>query len=222
MQRYMVPWDASTPGGCHCNVGDISRRDGQMNDLLALSRNWVKEHYGMNAEHLLKAEEWLKRINPTASEAMLLATVTHDMERAFPGPDSPKQDPALGPDDPVYNQAHAERSVRIVSDFLREHQVSETLVEEVARLIRVHEIGGWPEADWVQAADSLSFLQVNVDLFLNRIGRPHDGWTLEHVRAKFDWMYYRIKIPEARALATPLYERALEKLRKKEGEYGAL
>ena len=189
----------------------------RMDELIELSRTWVKENYGKSAEHLLKAEQWLRRIQPASSLAMLLAALTHDMERAFPGPGSPKQNPSLGPDDPVYNQAHAERSARIVSDFLREHQASEPLVDEVARLIRAHEVGGWPEADWVQAADSLSFLEVNIDFFLDMIDQPATGWTLDTVRAKFDWMYYRTKIPETRILATSHYEVALEKLRKKEG-----
>lgn len=187
-----------------------------MDELIELCRAWVKEHYGTSAEHLLKAEGWLRCMYPGASEAMLLATLTHDMERAFPGPDSPKQDLSRGPDDPLYNQAHAERSARIVRDFLRAHQASETLVEDVACLIRVHEVGGWPEADWVQAADSLSFLEINIDFFLDRMGTSQGGWTLATVRAKFDWMYARLKIPEARAWAAPLYEVALQKLRKKE------
>lgn len=186
-----------------------------MNDLIAISRAWVRENYGGSAEHLLKAEEWLRCIDPDASEAMLLATLTHDMERAFPGSDSPRQDPALGPDDPVYNQAHSERSARIVGAFLCEQGAPETLVAEIVALIRVHEFGGWPEADEVQAADSLSFLEVNVDLFLHRAGAP-GGWTLAQVRAKFDWMYERIKLAQARALATPFYEVALRKLRQKE------
>ncbi len=189
-----------------------------MDGLIELSRTWVKENYGKSALHLLKTEGWLRYIHPAPSQAMLLAALTHDMERAFPGPDSPKQNPSLGPDDPVYNQAHSERSARIVSDFLREHQASEVLVEDVASLIRAHEVGGWPEADWVQAADSLSFLEVNIDFFLDMIDTSQSGWTLDTVRAKFDWMYYRIKISEARALAAPLYEVALQKLRKKEEE----
>ena len=187
-----------------------------MDELIEQSRTWVRENYAQSAEHLLKAEQWLRRIYPSASQAMLLATLTHDMERAFPGPDSPKQDPSLGPDDPVYNQAHSERSARIVGDFLRKQQAPEALVEEVARLIRVHEMGGWPEANWVQAADSLSFLEVNIDFFLGMIDQSASGWTLDTVRSKFDWMYYRVKTPEARALAAPLYEVALQKLRKKE------
>ncbi len=183
--------------------------DVSVTPLIALSRTWVSENYGRRAQHLLKAEEWLRRINPSATEAMLLAALTHDMERAFPGPDSPKQDPSLGPDDPIYNQAHSKRSARIVSAFLQEQQVPEALVTEIASLIEVHEIGGWPEADWGQAADSLSFLEVNIEFFLDRA--PEMGWTLEQIRAKFDWMYERIKQPEARALATPLYEVALQK-----------
>jgi hypothetical protein len=187
-----------------------------MDELLELSRAWVKQHYNKSVEHLLKAEEWLRRMHPNASPAMLLATLTHDMERAFPGPDSPQQDPSRGPDDTLYLQAHAERSARIVGDFLWAHQAPEALVHQVTRLIRAHEVGGWPEADWVQAADSLSFLEVNVDLFLNGIDRSQGSWTLEAVRDKFDWMYSRMKIPEARVWAAPLYEVALEKLRKKE------
>ena len=186
-----------------------------MSELLTIARAWVSEHYGKSAEHLLKAEEWLRRIDPAASEAMLLATVTHDMERAFPGADSPKQYPALGPDDPIYNQAHSDRSARIVSDFLRQQGASDELVTQVAELIRVHEIGGWPDADWVQAADSLSFLEVNIDFFLERINAPQHGWTLEQVRAKFDWMYSRIQIDAARSLATPLYASAIERWEKK-------
>jgi hypothetical protein len=185
----------------------------EITPLNTLARTWVSENYGRHAEHLLKAGAWLRRINPHATEAMLLATLTHDMERAFPGPDSPKQDPSLGPDDPIYNQAHSQRSARVVSAFLREQEAPETLVIEVARLIEVHEVGGWPEADWVQAADSLSFLEVNIEFFLDRA--PEMGWTLEQIHAKFAWMYERIKLAEARTLATPLYEVALQKWKDK-------
>ena len=180
--------------------------------LVETARLWVRDTYHKNADHLLKAEEWLGKIAPDAAQAVVLATLTHDMERAFPGPDSPKADPALGPDDPLYNQAHSDRSARIVSAFLQEQQTDAALVAEVARLIRAHEFGGWSEADQVQASDSLSFLEVNVDLFLKRIGAAQDSLTPDQVRSKFDWMYDRIKIPEARVLASPLYVEAIKKM----------
>lgn len=64
---------------------------------------------------------------------------------------------------------------------------------------------------------SENFLEVNIDFFLSLINAPENGWTFAEVRAKFDWMYQRIKIAAARELATPLYEQALQKLRDKEG-----
>ena len=57
-----------------------------------------------------------------------------------------------------------------------------------------------------------------IDFFLSRIGAPQSDWTLTYVRAKFDWMYSRIQIAEARALAAPLHEAAMQKLRRKEEE----
>lgn len=55
-----------------------------MDELIELSRTRVKEHHGKSAQHLLKAEEWLRRIHPGASQAMLLATLTHDLEMLMP------------------------------------------------------------------------------------------------------------------------------------------
>src|SRR5437588_2562838 len=117
-----------------------------MPDLKAEARQWVKDTY-KNANHLLKAEEWLLRLDPEASEAAVIATVTHDMERAFPGPDSPKEDFSGGAIDRRYYEAHAARSARIVRIFLQEHGASEALIEKVATLIIAHEDGGWPEAN---------------------------------------------------------------------------
>jgi HD domain len=183
-----------------------------MNGLLAQARAWVKEKGEKIANHLLKTEEWLVRIDPSASEAARLAAMTHDMERAFPGEDSPKVDPSKGPADPEYNTAHQERSARIVRSYLESQGVSVDLAEQVGRLIQFHEYGGWPEANYVQAADSLSFLEVNVDYFIGRIGAPDSDWTEKYVGDKFTWMYERIQVEKARDQALPLYEEAMRKL----------
>jgi hypothetical protein len=54
-------------------------------------------------------------------------------------------------------------------------------------------------------------LEVNIALFLRSIGEDRNRW--EEVRAKFDWMYDRIQIPEARLLAEPLHADALQRLK---------
>jgi len=176
------------------------------------AREWVRVHYEHGGKHLLQAEVWLQRLKSDASEEMLLSALTHDMERAFPGPDSPSLDPRDGVDNPVYNIAHCERSARIVSSYLREQGASQESIEEIAHLIRAHEYGGNDDQNYVQAADSLSFLEVNVDVFLSWMDAGNEKWNADAVRAKFKWMYERIQLQEARDLAQPLYEEAMRKL----------
>ena len=175
--------------------------------VVSAARDWVIDNYPYNRHHLLRALEWVDDLAPGSSEAVRLATLTHDMERAFPGPDSP---PMTALDDPHYNKLHCERSARIVSAWLRTRNASEELICQVEQLILAHETGGWPEADLVQAADSLSFLDTNIDLFLGfvRSGR----FPASAVRRKFEHTYDRIKVPRARAIALRLVNVAFARL----------
>jgi len=171
--------------------------------ILVEARRWVVENYPYNRDHLLRALEWLDRLAPGAPEAVRLAALTHDMERAFPGPDSPAMASLA---DPVYEQLHSERSARIVSEWLASHGADEQLTRDVAELIIAHEVGGTREADLVQAADRLSFLETNVDLFLGFV--ESGRFSIDDVRTKFEHSYHRIRVPDAKALARPLYEDA--------------
>ena len=181
------------------------------------AREWVCANYKHGARHLLQAEVWLQRLKPEASEELLLAALTHDMERAFPGQDSPSLDPRRGVDDSVYNMAHSERSTRIVSSYLREQLAPDECIEQVARLIRAHEYGGDGDENLVQAADSLSFLEVNVDVFLGWMDAGDALWDADAVGAKFTWMYERMQVTQAREFARPLYEEAMRKLESRTG-----
>ena len=175
--------------------------------LIETASQWVIEKYPYNSHHLIRSLEWLDRIAPGSHEAVRLATLTHDMERAFPGPDQPVWN---GDEDKEYYIAHSHRSARIVGVWLRERGADGEAVRQVEELIEVHEFGGWTEANLVQAADSLSFLEVNVDLFLGfaRSGR----FTARQVQAKFNYSHDRIQIPWVRELALPLLEQATAKL----------
>jgi len=171
--------------------------------LVEAARRWVVETYPYNRDHLVCALDWLDRLAPGSHEAVRLATLTHDMERAFPGPDSPQMESL---NDPDYNRLHSERSARIVGTWLRGNGAPEALVHRVERLILAHETGGWLEADLVQAADSLSFFDTNIELFLGfvRAGR----FSVADVRWKFEHAYQRIRVPYAKALARPRFEDA--------------
>lgn len=171
--------------------------------LVEKARSWVVDNYPYNRDHLLRALEWVDRLAPDAREAVRLATLTHDMERAFPGPDSPVMSSL---DDPVYERLHSERSARIVTTWLKANGADEDLIRDVEELVLAHETGGSDEADLVQAADRLSFLETNIDLFLGfvRSGR----FSIDDVRTKFEHSYDRIRVPDAKALALPLFKDA--------------
>jgi hypothetical protein len=175
--------------------------------LVDRAKRWVVDAYPYNSHHLLSTLAWLERIAPDCGEAVRLAGLTHDMERAFAGPEPPL---AVVLNDAAYDRAHSERSARIVGRWLRENGAGESMVHEVEQLILLHEVGGTPDADAVQAADSLSFLETNVGLFLGfvRTGR----YSPEDVRRKFDRTLDRIGIPHAKALARPLWEDAVARL----------
>ena len=174
----------------------MSRRDEDPLELAALE--WIAPYW--NAEHLVRTRDWLVELEPEAGLSLRLAALTHDIERNFPG------GPAPDPGSPDYETEHAERSARIARDWLVESGAGEELTAAVERLVAAHEVGGWPEADMLQAADSLSFLQVNAarPAAWVRDGRCHAS----EARARLRHMFDRIKPERARVAAGPLLERA--------------
>ena len=118
---------------------------------------WLDGFYQL--EHLIATRMWAIKICPEASPEVKFAALTHDAERFFPG--GPSSTPTNGFDDPDYLFAHSTRSANIVEEWLRNRTPApdEAFIRRVRRLILRHEIGGGWEADFVQAADSLSFLE---------------------------------------------------------------
>jgi hypothetical protein len=168
-------------------------------------RNWVRE-CSPQAPHLERTLAWTIELEPNASEEVRIAALSHDMERAFPE-GSPMWEADRGWQDPLYDIAHTERSARFVGDFLREHGVPEPGVREVVRLILAHESGGWHDADVIQAADSLSFLET--------MGGPVARWVVEgrataqQARGRIDHAVRRIRFAPAREIAGSMLPTAL-------------
>jgi hypothetical protein len=174
--------------------------------LIDRARAWVEENYPYNRTHLVTSLEWLDKIAPGSRDAVRLATLTHDMERAFGGPDAIP----IVLNDRAYEKAHSDRSARIVGEWLAANGATPEIVADVEALIRVHEWGGWPDADLVQAADSLSFLETNVELM---IGFLKSGkYSQDDIIAKIGAMYERIRVPAAKELARPMWRDAMQRL----------
>lgn len=167
---------------------------------------WIRPY--SQAWHLERARDWLVYLDPGASLEARLAVVTHDIERMFPN--GPHFDKAAGRwDDPHYLYAHAARSAEVVGFWLHaQHDVPEKYtLSEVQRLITLHEFGGMGEADLVQAADSLSFLETLQDIVRKWV--THGECDVGQARAKHRYMAERIRVPAAEPIAELLLEQAL-------------
>jgi len=175
-----------------------------VSDLVSAAQVWIAPYW--NAEHLRRTLDWLLVLDPNASEASRLAALTHDMERSVPG--GREFDPGtMAAYDEAYRKEHSERSARIVGEWLVTQDAGDELVARVRRLVELHEIGGTPEADLVQAADSLSFLETNAGLVRGWV--DNGRCSLDRARQQHERMLERIQVPRAAELARPLYRRAL-------------
>jgi hypothetical protein len=176
-------------------------------DLLGRAQAWVAEVHP-HARHLERTHDWLVALDPDASEGMRIAAAVHDIERAFPDAES-RWDSARDWSSEAYNRWHQDRCADIAARWLREQGAPPGLVVEVEALVRVHEDGGWREADLVQAADSLSFLETMVPLVVGWVesGRAPRA----SADAKLRHSVHRIKpeLTRAREYATPMYESGL-------------
>lgn len=179
-------------------------RDGGV--LLERLRAEVWRSYPL-PEHLVRTEWWLHRLRPGSDEAVRAAALLHDIDRLYPleaGETSPTD---YRFDDRESLLWHGRRSARFAERILRQLGAEEAFIGRVKPLIVYHELGGDEDAEALMEADSLSFLENNVDFFLRKVTAEAD-----EVRIKVDYMFHRIRSEEARELARPLYRRVVAKL----------
>ena len=178
-----------------------------MSERLTRARAWVEEIHP-HARHLLRTEEFVVELEPEAGEPLRLAAVLHDIERAFPDADA-GWDSARDWDSREYNRWHQDRCADIASQWLRAQRAPDALIAEVEALIRVHEDGGWREADLLQAADSISFLETMVLLVVGWVesGRAPRERAAAKIRHSVERMAPGMN--RARELAAPYLAEAL-------------
>jgi hypothetical protein len=160
-----------------------------------------------NARHLERTRDWVRELRPGSGESLVLAALLHDVERGVPGGVSLDEQIAAFDDEQAV-RAHSERSARIAGEWLRDEGASAELVRAVEQLICLHETGGSEDADVLQAADSLSFLETNPAAAWMREGRA----DAEHAMRKLRYMRERIQLVDARRAAQALYEAAVAEL----------
>lgn len=181
-----------------------------MDELYQKTKIWVEKIYS-NANHLVRTVYWVKKLSPKSSRALILAALTHDIERAFKEGSKPPIPETRKWDDQTYNHWHSKRSAKFVKDFLEKENAKPELIKEILKLISYHEEGGWDEADLLRDADSLSFLEINVPFFISRIPKELNK---KEVKEKFNYMFMRISSKKAKRIAKLFYKKAISDLNK--------
>jgi hypothetical protein len=173
------------------------------------ARTWVRSDHP-HARHLERALDWLLELDPAAGDALRMAALLHDIERAYPDPTSPWSGARDWASD-AYVHYHETRCAQYLAAWLLERGADPTVARDAVQLVLVHEEGGWPEADLLQAADSLSFIETMTPLIRGWI--VHGDTTPQSALAKLEHMYERMRVPAARELGRPLIEAAMAECR---------
>ena len=154
--------------------------------LEAIARSKVPEDF----PHAHNTLEWLLKLDPTADQALQIAALSHDIDRAVTERKVLRAD---FPDFETFKQAHAENSVTLLREILTTHDVEQSVAREACRLVLLHEIGGCPRSDLLKDADSLSYFEVNLPLYFQREG-------FAETKRRTLWGYSRLS-PAARPMA---------------------
>jgi hypothetical protein len=131
--------------------------------------------------------EWLLHLWPDANDALQLAALAHDIDRAI---EEIKVRRADFDDYDTFKAAHARNGAELLRPVLTACGVEQYIVDEACRLVEVHEVGGDPGSDLLKDADSISYFDVNLPLYYRRESWPetkrrsHWGYRRLSARAK--------------------------------------
>ncbi len=185
-----------------------------MSDLYDKVERFVEESYKgkFGMIHFKRTVYWIKELKPNADEAMLIAAIAHDIERAFRTEESQQVQrmKTVGMKDEEFLQYHQEKGAEIAGEFLVKNNATNKLVERVKMLISKHEVGGNEDQNILKDADSVSFFENNVEHFLKEHVKK---LSKEKVKEKFDWMFNRITSKKAKEIAKPWYNKAINQLK---------
>lgn len=159
--------------------------------------------------HFERTVHWVKKLQPDADEALLVAAIAHDIERAFLQKAVLEKMNSAGSTGTEHIRPHEERGAVIIADFLKQRDVDVNFIERVKMLVSRHEEGGNDDQNLLKDADSLSFFETYVSIFVNEKAKLEGK---ERVGQKFDEMFNRITSEKAKKIARPLYEAAIKAL----------
>ena len=129
----------------------------------------VVVEYGVPEDpvHSKNTLAWLLKIKPDADEALQIAALGHDIERAI---EHRKVQRADFDDYDEFKAAHARNSALVLKEIMQKCGLPTAISDDVCRLVCRHEVGGDERCDLLKDADSISFFDVNLPFYFEREG----------------------------------------------------
>lgn len=153
--------------------------------------------------HAQRTAYWIKILKSDADDALLIAGLAHDIERAFYG------DWKKGADDPEFLQKHQDLSATEIEKFLIKEGADEKLIMRVKRLVAHHEKGGNEDENILCDADCLAFLEEKALRLAIKYKQEN---KIEEIRKRIEMVFNRISSEKAKQIVRPWYEEAIKKL----------
>ena len=152
--------------------------------------------------HSKNTLEWLLKLKPDADEALKIAALGHDIERAIEKRKVRREDYTNYDE---FKDAHASNSAKVLTEIMEECKIDKKLADDIFFLVCHHETGGSKRVDILRDADSISFFQVNLPDYFIRNGvketRKRCLWgyrklpdNLKKVVAEFDYQNKELEL----------------------------
>jgi hypothetical protein len=127
--------------------------------------------------------KWVCILRPDADEALKIAALSHDIDRAVTGITEKdlKDFSKLN----EFKKEHSLRSAQFIGEILLKHQYPQQIIEKVKHLVGNHEFGGDEDTDVLTDADSIAYFDYNIPSYLKRNGK-------ERTKEKINFMYNRL------------------------------
>jgi hypothetical protein len=170
-----------------------------LNDVI----KFVDESFGSKRPRFWQTIYWLEKLEPNANEDMKIAAYSHDIERAFSGPDLELYKNGLSMIDTDSKNKHQIKSGKIIQDFLNKKGYNKKNIKNVFDMVSNHEDGGDKNANLIMNADSISYLETIAKRHIDWI---NEGIDANNVKIKIDKMFNRINSDVAKKFAKPFYD----------------
>ncbi len=132
--------------------------------------------------HAKNTLQWLLRLKPDAAEALKIAALGHDIERAIEER-KVRREGYKNYDE--FKDAHALNSANILVEIMKECNISKKLADDIFFLVCRHETGGTRRGDVLRDADGISFFHVNLPYYFIRN-------DVEETKKRYLWGYRKL------------------------------